>query len=80
MPELYCGRLRCSLVALEDTFHEHAGCVDHVRIEFSRFDEMLDLVVVDEAYHHFVDDPAYATSMPYVLQGRQVIAQALAGL
>ena len=30
-------------------------------------------VLVDEAYHHFVDDPAYATSVPYVLEGRQVI-------
>jgi histidinol-phosphate aminotransferase len=30
-------------------------------------------VLIDEAYHHFVDDPAYATSMPYVPQGRQVI-------
>jgi histidinol-phosphate aminotransferase len=30
-------------------------------------------VLIDEAYHHFVDDPAYATSIPYVLEGRQVI-------
>ncbi|MEO6446792.1 MAG: histidinol-phosphate transaminase [Gemmatimonadaceae bacterium] len=30
-------------------------------------------VLVDEAYHHFVNDPAYATSIPYVLQGRPVI-------
>ena len=30
-------------------------------------------VLIDEAYHHFVEDPAYATSMPYVQQGRQVI-------
>ena len=30
-------------------------------------------VLVDEAYHHFVDDPAYATSVPYVLEGRPVI-------
>jgi histidinol-phosphate aminotransferase len=30
-------------------------------------------VLIDEAYHHFVDDPAYATSVPYVLEGRQVI-------
>jgi histidinol-phosphate aminotransferase len=30
-------------------------------------------VLIDEAYHHFVDDPAYATSVPYVLDGRQVI-------
>ena len=30
-------------------------------------------VLIDEAYFHFVDDPAYATSVPYVLQGRQVI-------
>lgn len=30
-------------------------------------------VLIDEAYHHFVEDPAYATSLPYVAQGRQVI-------
>lgn len=30
-------------------------------------------VLVDEAYHHFVDHPEYATSVPYVLEGRQVI-------
>lgn len=30
-------------------------------------------VLIDEAYHHFVDDPAYATSVPYVLEGRRVI-------
>jgi len=30
-------------------------------------------VLIDEAYHHFVEDPAYATSMPYVHEGRAVI-------
>lgn len=30
-------------------------------------------VLVDEAYHHFVEDPAYATSIPYVREGRPVI-------
>jgi histidinol-phosphate aminotransferase len=30
-------------------------------------------VLIDEAYHHFVEDPAYATSVPYVLEGRPVI-------
>ena len=30
-------------------------------------------VLIDEAYFHFVDHPDYATSVPYVLQGRQVI-------
>jgi histidinol-phosphate aminotransferase len=30
-------------------------------------------VLVDEAYHHYVQDPAYATSLPYVLEGRNVI-------
>jgi histidinol-phosphate aminotransferase len=30
-------------------------------------------VLIDEAYHHFVDDPAYGTSMPYVLEGRPVV-------
>ena len=30
-------------------------------------------VLIDEAYHHYVNDPAYATSMPYVNEGRPVI-------
>ncbi len=30
-------------------------------------------VLIDEAYHHFVEDPAYGTSVPYVLEGRPVI-------
>ena len=30
-------------------------------------------VLVDEAYHHFVEDPNYATAVPYVLEGRPVI-------
>ncbi|HZJ31457.1 MAG TPA: aminotransferase class I/II-fold pyridoxal phosphate-dependent enzyme [Vicinamibacterales bacterium] len=30
-------------------------------------------VLIDEAYHHFVDDPKYATSIPYVIDGRPVI-------
>ncbi len=30
-------------------------------------------VLIDEAYHHFVEDPAYATATPYLLEGRQVI-------
>src|SRR5260370_27063967 len=30
-------------------------------------------ILIDEAYHHFVDDPNYATSVPYVLEGRSVI-------
>lgn len=30
-------------------------------------------VLIDEAYHHFVDNPSYATSIPYVLDGRPVI-------
>ncbi len=30
-------------------------------------------VLIDEAYHHFVEDPDYATSFPYVLEGRPVI-------
>lgn len=30
-------------------------------------------VLIDEAYHHFVNDPAYATSIPYIKEGRQVI-------
>ena len=30
-------------------------------------------VLIDEAYHHFVEDSAYATSVPYVLEGRKII-------
>ena len=30
-------------------------------------------VLVDEAYHHFVEDPAYASSLPHVRAGRPVI-------
>jgi len=30
-------------------------------------------ILIDEAYHHFVDDPRYATSVPYVLEGRPVV-------
>jgi histidinol-phosphate aminotransferase len=30
-------------------------------------------VLIDEAYHHFVESPNYATSIPYVLEGRPVI-------
>jgi histidinol-phosphate aminotransferase len=30
-------------------------------------------VLIDEAYHHFVENPDYATSLPYVLEGRPVI-------
>lgn len=30
-------------------------------------------VLLDEAYHHYVDDPNYATGMPYVNEGRPVI-------
>ena len=30
-------------------------------------------VLIDEAYHHYVEHPGYATSIPYVTEGRQVI-------
>lgn len=30
-------------------------------------------VLIDEAYHHFVADSDYATSVPYILEGRSVI-------
>ena len=30
-------------------------------------------VLIDEAYHHYVDTPEYATSIPYVLEGRTVV-------
>jgi histidinol-phosphate aminotransferase len=30
-------------------------------------------VLIDEAYHHFIEDPNYETSVPYVIEGRQVI-------
>ncbi|HEV8620905.1 MAG TPA: aminotransferase class I/II-fold pyridoxal phosphate-dependent enzyme, partial [Nitrospiraceae bacterium] len=31
------------------------------------------LVFVDEAYHHFVDDPNYESSVKYVVEGRKVL-------
>jgi histidinol-phosphate aminotransferase len=30
-------------------------------------------VLIDEAYHHFVENPDYGTSIPYVIEGRRVI-------
>ena len=30
-------------------------------------------VLIDEAYHHFIRDPAYATAVPYIKEGRKVI-------
>jgi histidinol-phosphate aminotransferase len=30
-------------------------------------------VLIDEAYHHYVDDPAYGTAIPYILEGRKVV-------
>jgi len=30
-------------------------------------------VLIDEAYHHFVEDPSYETAVPYVNEGRRVI-------
>jgi len=30
-------------------------------------------ILIDEAYHHFVDDPNYAESVSYVIEGRPVI-------
>jgi histidinol-phosphate aminotransferase len=30
-------------------------------------------VLIDEAYHHYVEDANYATSVPYVIEGRPVI-------
>ncbi len=30
-------------------------------------------VLIDEAYHHFVEDPGYASSMSYVNEGRRVV-------
>ena len=30
-------------------------------------------VLIDEAYHHYVEDPAYATSVPLAIEGRPVI-------
>ena len=30
-------------------------------------------VLIDEAYHHFVDTPDYASAVPYVIEGRRVV-------
>ena len=45
------------------------------------------LIVADEVYHHFVDDPAYPDSLRYVLEGKNIVvvhsfskAYGLAGL
>ena len=31
------------------------------------------LVVIDEAYHHFVEDPSYSSSIKYLKEGRNII-------
>lgn len=31
------------------------------------------MILIDEAYHHFVDDPRYETAMRYVKEGRNVV-------
>ena len=30
-------------------------------------------VLIDEAYHHFIEEPSYESSVPYVLEGRPVV-------
>ncbi|WP_423925007.1 pyridoxal phosphate-dependent aminotransferase [Candidatus Palauibacter sp.] len=30
-------------------------------------------VLIDEAYHHFVEDPGYASAIPYIKEGRKVL-------
>jgi histidinol-phosphate aminotransferase len=30
-------------------------------------------ILIDEAYHHFVEDPNYATSIPFMIEGRPVV-------
>ncbi|MGQ0702335.1 MAG: pyridoxal phosphate-dependent aminotransferase [Gemmatimonadales bacterium] len=45
---------------------------DHVRALLDGIPEDIP-VLIDEAYHHFVEDPSYATSVPYVIEGRNVI-------
>jgi histidinol-phosphate aminotransferase len=30
-------------------------------------------VLIDEAYHHYVDDPAYGTAIPFIQEGRKVV-------
>ena len=30
-------------------------------------------VLIDEAYHHYIEDPTYSTSVPYVSEGRPVL-------
>ncbi|WP_419940631.1 pyridoxal phosphate-dependent aminotransferase [Candidatus Palauibacter sp.] len=30
-------------------------------------------VLIDEAYHHFVEDPRYASAIPYIKEGRKVL-------
>ena len=30
-------------------------------------------VLIDEAYHHFIEDPRYETAVPYIKEGRKVL-------
>ena len=45
---------------------------DDVRLLMESIPEEIP-VLIDEAYHHFVENPDYEPSMKYVLQGRKVI-------
>jgi histidinol-phosphate aminotransferase len=45
---------------------------DEVKYVFDNLPEDIP-VMVDEAYHHFVNDPRYATAVPYVKEGRNIV-------
>jgi histidinol-phosphate aminotransferase len=45
---------------------------DEVRYVMDNLPEDM-MVLMDEAYHHFVDDPRYETAMGYVKEGRNVV-------
>jgi histidinol-phosphate aminotransferase len=45
---------------------------DEIRLLLDSIPEQIP-VLIDEAYHHFVDNPDYEPSLKYVLQGRKVI-------
>ena len=45
---------------------------DEIRLLLDSIPEEIP-VLIDEAYHHFVENPVYESSVKYVLQGRKVI-------
>src|SRR6478672_10567679 len=57
------------------TVYQHATSIktDAIKLPLNKDYTQNIPAMIDEAYHHFVDDPRYATSVPYVIEGRPVI-------